>query len=318
MPATPARHLVDLHDRPRPGHWLRHAGPRRCRAERRPLKPARHSNLVVHVLPLDRRRVRRRPLRRDLQQSARRQAAEIPSAVRTAGRSRQQHLLQPRPARRAATRHPPRLRPGLQRLTPCRLPDRGAHRPAGFRPHLVPERPALAGPRLPRRRRCKARRERTWHSPGRRQVVSHAGKWRRYLSGGVRYFRRSLMPRTGAWRQGRRGRRGVRAFPATGLLGAATGTGARRDHPVWRLVPTAGPAQRGQGLWRDEAGVPGSPGTARLPRSGGLDISHVLGDRAPSYLRHKPQGCVARPRGPSPPRQARSVSPGEARRMCLA
>ena len=149
----------------------------------RPLKPARHSNLLLHVLPLHRRRVRRRRLRRDLRQPPRRQPAEIPSTVRTAGRSRQQHLRQPRPARRAAARHPPRLRAGVQRLTPCRLPDRRAHRPAGLRPHLVPQRPALAGPRLPHRRRRNARRERTWHSPGRRQVVSHAGNRRRYLSG---------------------------------------------------------------------------------------------------------------------------------------
>ena len=72
-----------------------------------------------------------------------------------------EHLCQPRPARRAAAGHPPRLRACVQRLTPCRLPDRRAHRPACLRSHLVPERPALAGPRLSRRRRRNATRERT-------------------------------------------------------------------------------------------------------------------------------------------------------------
>ena len=141
------------------GIGLRHAGARRRRAERGAPEPARNGDILLDVLPLDRRRVRRRRLRGDLQQSPRRQPAEVPSAVRTAGRSRQQRLCQPRPARCASAGDPSRLRSGLQRLAPCRLPDRRAGRVACLRPHVAPGRAALAGPRLPHRR-LSARRER--------------------------------------------------------------------------------------------------------------------------------------------------------------
>ena len=83
-PTTSSGRLVDLHVRGRPRHRLRHAGPRGRRPERRALQPAGNGHLVRGLLPLDRRRVRRRPVRRHLQQPPRRRAAEVPAGVRAA------------------------------------------------------------------------------------------------------------------------------------------------------------------------------------------------------------------------------------------
>ena len=68
-----------LHARARHGHRRRHAGARHHRAERRAAQRARSRDLRRHVLPLDRRLVRHRDLRRDLLERAGRQPGQ-PSA----------------------------------------------------------------------------------------------------------------------------------------------------------------------------------------------------------------------------------------------
>ena len=60
----------DLHARPRGGHRRGHAGAGHDRAERRPAQRAGRRDLRGHVLPVDRRLLRDRDLRRDLLQRA--------------------------------------------------------------------------------------------------------------------------------------------------------------------------------------------------------------------------------------------------------
>ena len=74
--------VVGLHVRRGLRSRRRHAGPGRRRPERRPLQPIGDGDLVGHVLPIDRRRDRHRPLRSHLRQPpARRTAQYLPASA---------------------------------------------------------------------------------------------------------------------------------------------------------------------------------------------------------------------------------------------
>ena len=116
-----------LHAGPRPRPRQRDAGAGDHRAERRAAQRDRRRDRRRHVLPLDRRRVRHRDLRRDLLQRAGRQPGQPPARDQAAGRLRQRRR-HPGDARPAAVGGAARLRRRLRRVDPDRVPGRGADR----------------------------------------------------------------------------------------------------------------------------------------------------------------------------------------------
>jgi MFS family permease len=141
VPAAPDVALV-AHLGRRAVHAGARHGPRRChagagdhRAERRPAQRARRRDLGRHVLPLDRRLVRRRDLRRDLLQRAGRQPGRQTARADPAVRL---HLVRRDPggARPLVGGGAPRLCGWLRRVDPDGVPHRGADRRAGV-PRLL-------------------------------------------------------------------------------------------------------------------------------------------------------------------------------------
>ena len=128
------RGLVNLagrgvHADPRHGHRRCHAGAGHHRAERRAAQRAGRRDVRCHVLPLDRRVVRHRDLRRYFLQRADRQPGQAPARRHPAARL-QQRGRHPGAAVSPARRGACGLRGRLRRVDPDRVPDRGADRRA--------------------------------------------------------------------------------------------------------------------------------------------------------------------------------------------
>ena len=112
-PSTSGARALARHGHPRPRDRPRHAGAGARRPERRRLPRPRRGDLGRDVLPLDRRLLRRRHLRRDLLQPPRRRALEAPGASRprsgrAASRARWSPSCRPRRGRRSSAPIPTR------------------------------------------------------------------------------------------------------------------------------------------------------------------------------------------------------------------
>jgi EmrB/QacA subfamily drug resistance transporter len=121
-----------VHVRARRGPGLRDAGTRAHRAERRPVLRARGRHLRGDILPVHRRILRHRDLRRDLLQRARRQPGQTPARRQAADRvlDLEHH---PGPLAHAIPGGPARPGRRLRRVDPDGLHHRGADRP-----HRIP------------------------------------------------------------------------------------------------------------------------------------------------------------------------------------